>query len=50
MHTHLEIVISDIKMPGVIKVGILKNNFQHSNYISCHHWLHCVSTYIVTYN
>ena len=34
MHTHLEIRISDIKMPGVIKVGILKNNFQHSNNIS----------------
>ena len=47
MHTHLEIMISDIKMPGVIKVGILKNSFQHSNNISCHRWLHYLSICIV---
>jgi len=50
MHTHLEIVIGDIKMPGVIKVGTLKNNFQHSNNISCHRWLHYVSICAVMYN
>ena len=52
MHTHLEIVISDrdIKMPGVIKVGILKNEFQHSNNISCHRWLHCVFVSLCTIN